>query len=81
MCMQRQGQVELLPFDPELEITLHRLHKEQREAHQRNLAVMQNQKGKIRVKSKTSRKGDRMGIMVGTMLPSHLYSQMIRLCC
>ena len=45
MCMQRQGQVELLPFDPELEITLHRLHKEQREAHQRNLAVMQNQKG------------------------------------
>ena len=45
MCMQRQGQVELLPFGPELERTLNRLHKEQREAHRRNLAIMQNQEG------------------------------------
>ena len=41
-CMQRWGQVELLSFDPEPERTLHRLRREQREAHQRNLATMQN---------------------------------------
>ena len=43
MCMRRRGQGELLPFDPKLERTLNRSHKEQREAHQRNLAVMQNE--------------------------------------
>ena len=41
--MRRRGQVELLPFDPELERTLHRLRREQRGAHQRNLAIIQNQ--------------------------------------
>ena len=40
--MKRRGQVELLSFDPKPERTLHRLRKEQREAHQRDLAVMQN---------------------------------------
>ena len=44
MCIRRQGQGELLPFDPESERTLNRLCRNQREAHQRNLAVMQNQK-------------------------------------
>ena len=45
MCMRRRGQSELLPFDPELERTLNQLRREQREAHQRNLAIMQNQEG------------------------------------
>ena len=40
--MRRRGQVELLSFYLEPEKTLHRLCKEQREAHQRNLATMQN---------------------------------------
>ena len=43
--MRRRGQVELLPFDPEPERTLHRLRREQREAHQRNLVTMQNNEG------------------------------------
>ena len=34
--------MELHPFDPEPERTLHRLHREQREAQHRNLAIMQN---------------------------------------
>ena len=45
MCMRRRGQVELLPFYPEPKRTLNRLCREQKEAHQRNLAIMQNQKG------------------------------------
>ena len=45
VCMRRRGQVELLPFDPEPERTLHQLRREQREAHQRDLAVMQNNEG------------------------------------
>ena len=40
--MRRRGQVELRPFDPEPERTLHRLRREQREAQHRNLAIMQN---------------------------------------
>ena len=40
--MRRQGQVELLPFDPKPERTLHRLHREQTKAHQRDLVIMQN---------------------------------------
>ena len=40
--MRRRGQVELLLLDPEPERTLHRLRREQREAHQRDLATMQN---------------------------------------
>ena len=40
--MRRRGQVELHPFDPEPERTLHRLRKEQREAQHITLAIMQN---------------------------------------
>ena len=40
--MRRRGQVELLLLDPEPKRTLHRLRREQREAHQRDLATMQN---------------------------------------
>ena len=41
--MQRQGQGELLPFDPKPERTVNRLRGEKREAQARILAVMQNQ--------------------------------------
>ena len=44
--MRRRGRVELPPFDLEPERTLHRLHKELREAHHRNLATMQNNEGR-----------------------------------
>ena len=40
MCMQRQGHMELLPFDPEPERTVHRLRKE---AHVTQFEIMQNQ--------------------------------------
>ena len=40
--MRSQGQVELRPFDPEPERTLHRLRREQREAQYKNLAIMQD---------------------------------------
>ena len=40
MCMQRQDRRELLPFDPELERTLHRLRKE---AQATKFEIMQNQ--------------------------------------
>ena len=40
--MRKLGQVELLQFDPEPERTLHLLCREQRKAHQRDLAIMQN---------------------------------------
>ena len=40
--MQSGGQVELHPFDPKPEKTLHRLRREQREAQHKNLAIMQN---------------------------------------
>ena len=43
--MHRQGQVELSPFDPELERTLHRLCRELREEQQRKLTTMQNNEG------------------------------------
>ena len=79
--MRRQGQGELLPFNPEPERIAHLLRREQREVHKRNLAVMKNRKGQIMTKSKTSHKGDRMGIMVGIMLPGRLYNQVILLCC
>ena len=41
-CMRRRGQVDLHPFDPELERTLHRLRRELKTAHNINLASMQN---------------------------------------
>ena len=40
--MQRRGQVDLHPFDPEPERTLHRLRQELRTAQYRNLSIMQN---------------------------------------
>ena len=43
--MRKRGQVELSPFDPEPERTLHRLRRHLREAHQRNLATIQNNEG------------------------------------
>ena len=45
-CMRTRGQVDLRPFDPEQERTLHRLRRELRIAHNRNLAIMQNNKEK-----------------------------------
>ena len=41
-CMRKRGQVDLHPFDPEPERTLHRLRRELRTAQNRNLAIMQN---------------------------------------
>ena len=40
VCMQRQDRRELLPFDLEPELTLHRLR---REAHATQFKIMQNQ--------------------------------------
>ena len=40
--MRRQDQVDLHPFDPEPERTLHRLRREQRAVHNRSLAIMEN---------------------------------------
>ena len=40
--MRRRGQVELHPFDPKPERTLHRLRRKLRTTHNRNLAIMQN---------------------------------------
>ena len=45
-CMHRRGQVEQPPFDSEPERTLQRLRRELREAHHRNLAIMQNNEGR-----------------------------------
>ena len=57
MWMRRRGQGELLLFDPEPERTLNRLRREQREAHQRNLAVMQNQEGQDQGQEKNKLQG------------------------
>ena len=59
--MQRQGQVELLPFDPEPERTLHQLHREQREAHQRGLATMQNNEGQDQGQDQNESQGGHNG--------------------
>ena len=40
--MQRHDQVDLHPFDPEPERTLHRLRREQRSVQNRSLAIMEN---------------------------------------
>ena len=61
MCMRRRGQVELLPFDPEPERTLNRLRNEQREAHQRNLAIMKNQEGQDQGQEKNESQGGQNG--------------------
>ena len=60
-CMCRQGQVELPPFDPEVERTLHRLRRELREAHQRNLATMQNNEGHDQDQEQNEPQGGRNG--------------------
>ena len=41
-CMRRKDQVDLHPFDPELERTLHRLRRELRTTQNINLAIIQN---------------------------------------
>ena len=41
--MRRQGQGELVPFDPELKRIANRLRREQRETQVRHQATMQNQ--------------------------------------
>ena len=41
-CMRTRGQAELHPFDPKPERTLHRLRRELRTTHNRNLVIMQN---------------------------------------
>ena len=61
MCMRRRGQVELLPFYPELERTLNKLRREQREAHQRDLAIMQNQKGQDQGQEQNETQGGHNG--------------------
>ena len=61
MCMRRRGQVELLPFDPKPERTLNLLRKEQREAHQRNLVVMQNNEGQDQGQEQNEPQGGRNG--------------------
>ena len=40
--MRRRDQVDLHPFDPEPERTLHRIHQEQRTEQSRNLAIIEN---------------------------------------
>ena len=40
--MRRRDQVDLQPFDPNPERTLHRLRREQRALQNRNLAIMEN---------------------------------------
>ena len=40
--MRRRDQVDLHPFDPEPERTLHRIHQEHRTEQTRNLAIMEN---------------------------------------
>ena len=77
--MRRRGQVKLLPLDLEPERTLHQLHREQREAHQRDSATMQNNEEQDQGQEQNKPKGVRMGIMVGIMCPGCLYSQMIHL--
>ena len=41
-CMRRRDLVDLPPFDPEPERTLHRTHREQRTEHTRNLSIMES---------------------------------------
>ena len=59
--MHRRGQVELPPFDPEPERTLHRLRRELREAHHRNLATMQINEGRDQDRKKKEPQGGRNG--------------------
>ena len=40
--MRRRDQIDLYPLDPEPKRTLHRLRREQRTVHNRNLAIMEN---------------------------------------
>ena len=59
--MRRRGQFELLLFDLEPERTLHRLHREQRKAHLRDLAIMQNNEGQDQGQEKNEQQGDQNG--------------------
>ena len=60
-CMRRRGQVELHPFDPEQERTLHRLRRELRKAQYRNLAIMQNNEEHDHGHEQNEPQGDRNG--------------------
>ena len=61
-CMRRCCQVDLLLFDPEPERTLHRLRRELKTTHNRNLAIMQNNEehdlGHEKNKSQRDRNGN-----------------------
>ena len=75
--MRSRGQVEIHPFDPEPERTLHHFHREQREALHRNLAIMQNNVKQDHGQEQNEPQGVTMGIMVGIRYLGCLYSQMI----
>ena len=57
--MQRQDGRELLPFDPELERTLHRLH---REAHITQFEIMQNQEDEGQFQERNEPQVDQNGL-------------------
>ena len=59
--MRRRGQVELHPFDLEPKRTLHHLRRELREAHQRDLAIMQNDEEKNHGQEQNKPQGGRNG--------------------
>ena len=56
--MQRQDRRELLPFDPEPERTLHRLH---RKAHTTQFEIMQNQEDKGQFQERNEPRVDQNG--------------------
>ena len=61
MCMRRRDQVELQLFDPEPERTLNRLRREQREAHRRDLEVMQNNEAQDQSQEQNESQGGQNG--------------------
>ena len=61
MCMRRQGQGELLPFDPKPERTANRLRKEKRETQARNLIVMRNQEEQDQGHERNEQQGGQNG--------------------
>ena len=60
-CMRRRGQVNLYPFDPEPERTLHRLRRELRTTYNRNLAIIQNNEERDLSHEKNEPQRDRNG--------------------
>ena len=80
-CMRRRGQVELHPFDPEPEKTLHRLLRELRTAQYRNLVIMQNNEEHDHGHEQNEPQGNRNGNNGRNIHPGRLYNQMIHSCC